>query len=307
MSTKPHAFTLVQIQYFLAVAKVESMTLAAEILSVTQPTLSSAMKQLERALGAKLFVRTEQNRLRLTGVGRALMGDAEQLTRAAELVAENVESTQRDLTGELVVGVFSPMAPFRIPRILQEFGQLHPRVTLSFVDGNQSTLQRMLLDGRCDVVIMYRLDLDRRIQTTVLDRISPYALLPANHRLAVERGEIHMRELQDEPYVMLDLPHTREYYLGLFEWAGIAPNIRYRLDSFESVRSFVGAEHGYTILHQGFGLTHTYSGGTVEARRIQGGPPRLEIVLGAMEGTLQTRRARAFSRIARSVFAANPN
>lgn len=306
----PHSlprFTLVQIHYFTEIARLGNMTAAAERLRVTQPTLSAAIKQLESSLGAKLFVRTGQNRLQLTAAGRSVFFEAKRLMRLADHVAEQASGADGEITGELVVGMFSPIAPFRAPKILKEFSQLHPGVSLSFVDGNLSVLQRLLLDGTCDVAVMYRLDLDPRIVTAVLDRVSPYVLLPAHHRLAQQPGEVRIQDLSDEPYIMLDLPHTREHYLGLFGWAGIEPDIPFRLDSFESVRSFVGAGHGYTILHQGWGLRHTYSGGEVVARRIQGGPPQLEIVLGAMSETMQTQRAQAFSRVARTIFAQTPS
>lgn len=307
MPNKPLPFTLVQMQYFTEIARRENMTAAAEKLCVTQPTLSSAIKQLEKSLGAKLFMRTEQNRLRLTASGRALLVDAELLMRVAVQVEEHALNKDGELAGELVVGVFSPIAPFQIPKILKEFGRLHPKVTLNFVDGNQSTLQRMVLDGTCDVAIMYRLDLDPRVKAAVLDRVSPYVLLPEKHPMAGDEREIRLEALRDEPYIMLDLPHTREHYLSVFAWAGVEPTIRYRVDSFESVRSFVGFDHGYTILHQGRDLSHTYSGGRVVSRGIYGGPPQLEIVLVAMSEVLQTRRVKAFSRIARSVFAQNPS
>ena len=296
-------FTLTQLTYFAAVARSESMTAAAESLNVTQPTLSAAIRQLEASLGIRLFVRTHQRRMRLSVAGRQFLLEIDPLLVVAERVNDTAQDLDQNVSGELVVGVYSPLSPFRVAQILKLFTIRYPEVRIKFVDGNLASLQRMILEGECDFTITYALDLDARIQRTVLDRVTPYILLPEGHPLAGPvGGAISLESLQGEPFILLDLPHAQDYYLGLFEHASVVPNVRYRADYFETVRSFVGAGLGYTILHQGMNYKTTYEGGRVTSRTISNRLPALEIVLAHAPESTSTKRVRAFELTARSVF-----
>ncbi|WAP53443.1 LysR family transcriptional regulator [Arthrobacter sp. ATA002] len=88
------------------------MTAAAERLLVTQSALSSAMAQLEASLNTQLFVRLRTRGLRLTASGRQLAQDAKALLEHADSVYESARGLDRNLTGGLTVGVFTPLAPF---------------------------------------------------------------------------------------------------------------------------------------------------------------------------------------------------
>lgn len=297
------AFTLIQLIYFAEVGRLENMTLAAEKLGITQPTLSGAIRQLETNLGVSLFMLTQQRRIRLTPAGRTLLNEIPPFLQQATHLNEKARDLRNEMTGELAIGVYSPIAPYRVPRILREFSERHPEVAIRFIDGNLATLQELLLDGSCDFAIMYNLGLDPRLQTTTLDRYSPYILLPHGHRLADEDGPpITLERLKGEPFILLDLPHAQEHYLSLFALSGVTPNVRYSADSYETVRSFVGSGLGYTILHQGQGQANT-STGAVTSRRIAGNPPKLEVVMAQSPDAGHTRRGRAFAQIAKTAFA----
>ena len=92
------------LRYFLAVAREENMTHAAELLHVTQPTLSKALRSLEDELGKKLFLR-HSFRIELTEEGALLRDRAEDLVSMADKI-EKEFLTLDDLTGgELYFGL----------------------------------------------------------------------------------------------------------------------------------------------------------------------------------------------------------
>lgn len=152
-------FTLTQLRYFAVVAELENMTAAAERLLVTQSTLSTAMAQLEASLSTQLFVRLRTKGLRLTPSGRQLVQDIKVLLEHADSLYESARGLSASLVGELKVGVFAPLAPFRLPAILQTFEVQHPGVEVSFLEADLATLQTALLDGQCDVALTYGLGL----------------------------------------------------------------------------------------------------------------------------------------------------
>ncbi|AUZ36405.1 LysR family transcriptional regulator [Arthrobacter sp. PGP41] len=296
-------FTLTQLRYFSVVAELENMTAAAERLLVTQSTLSTAIAQLESSLSTQLFVRLHTRGLRLTPSGRHLAQDIKVLLEHADSLYESARGLAAGLVGELKVGVFAPLAPFRLPAILQTFEVQHPGVEVSFLEADLATLQSALLDGQCDVALMYGLGLGRGFTYKVLDRVPPHVLVHAAHPAAARPDRsIALRDLDGEPSVVLDLPHSREYYEQLYALAGVVPNVRHRFAGYETVRSFVAKGHGYAMLNQRLNNDMTYSGGKVVVLALTDNFPPIEVMLVRPEGVQPTRRTLAFEETCHRVY-----
>ena len=92
------------LRYFLAVAREENMTEAAEILHVTQPTLSKALRSLEEELGRKLFIRHSFS-ISLTDEGILLKARAEDLVRMADKIEQEFVSLDDITGGDLYLGL----------------------------------------------------------------------------------------------------------------------------------------------------------------------------------------------------------
>lgn len=298
-------FTLTQLRYFTVVAELESMTRAAARLLVTQSAVSTAMAELERTLGAQLFLRNRSTGLKLTPTGRKFALDSKGFLDHADSLFESAYGSAKSLTGELTVGVFSPLASFRLPAILRAFESSHPGVAVTFLEADLATLQIALREGRCDLALMYGHGLDGGFFRQVLERVPPHVIVPADHPAAGSPGqEIALTELAGEPLILLDLPHSREYYESLFAIAGLTPNIRHRFSGYETVRSFVAGGHGYALLNQRVFNDVPYSGGRVVALRLVDEFPPSEVMLVRLDATRPTRRALAFEDICLRLYGA---
>ena len=292
------SFTLVQLRYFAAVARLEHMTAAAAELNVTQSTLSSAISQLERELEVQLFTRMPRRGLRLTPAGAALLARSGAFLEEAELIESSVRSVDDALSGEIVVGIYAPLAPFHAPSILARCEERYPGVTIEFFEGDQGTLQEALYDGRCELALMYDLGVDERFERTVIDRIPPHVIVPEDHPVARSgRSSASLTEFADEPLVLLNLPHTRDYYLSLFRQLGIAPRIRHVSLGYETVRSFVARGIGYSVLNQWLDHGVTYSGARVVPLRIDEPLPPTEVSLVRRRGLVPTQKSLAVARV----------
>lgn len=299
------SFTLTQLRYFSAVAELENMTAAAQRLCVTQSTVSAAIAQLERDLSAQLFMRQSKRGVKLTPAGRQFAKDIVAFLEQADSLHESVRGFSNALVGELKVGVFAPLAPFRAPAILQAFEAQHPGVRVSFLEADLATLQTALLDGRCEVALMYGIGLGGGFTTQVVERIPPHVIVAEGHpATSSANGEIALKDLADEPLILLDLPHTREYFMSLFTLAGVTPNIRHRAAGYETVRSFVSRGHGYAVLNQRLHHDLTYNGGRVFLLRLTDDLPPIEVMLVRPEGVRPTRRALAFEATCRRLYGA---
>ena len=301
-------FTLTQLRYFAVVAELENMTAAAQRLMVTQSALSAAMAQLETSLATQLFVRHKSRGLRLTQSGRQFAKDIKSFLEQADSLYESARGLSTTLVGELKVGVFAPLAPFRLPAILQTFETRHPGVEVSILEADLATLQDALMDGRCDVALTYGLGLGKGFAYKVVERVPPHILVHEGHPAAARpEREISLMELDGEPSVVLDLPHSREYYEQLYALAGLVPNVRHRFAGYETVRSFVAKGHGYAMLNQRLHSDMTYSGASVVALTLTDNFPPIDVMLVRPEGVQPTRRALAFEETCLRLYGASRN
>src|SRR5512140_3644080 len=110
MPLAPHAFTLRQLQYALAVAETLSFRRAAERCRVAQPSLSAQIAALEAALGLRLFERNRR-RVLLTAAGAALLERARAVTGAADALVEGARGAGDPLAGRLRLGVIPTVSP----------------------------------------------------------------------------------------------------------------------------------------------------------------------------------------------------
>ncbi|MCW2289777.1 LysR family transcriptional regulator [Leucobacter luti] len=297
-------FTLVQLRYFAEVARLEHMTAAAAELNVTQSTLSSAIAQLERELGVELFTRIPRRGLRLTPAGVALLTRSAAFLEDADLLARAVQSSGATLSGEISVGLYAPLAPFQVPAILHRFEQQFPDVAVTFVEGDQGTLQEALYDGRCEIALMYDLGVDERFERTVIDRVPPHVIVSEQHPLVrAGRTTAGLADFAEEPLILLNLPHTSGYYLSLFRQLGITPKVRHVSLGYETVRSFVARGHGYSVLNQWVDHGMTYSGSRVCPIRLTDQLPPTEVSLVRRRGLAPTKKALAFAQVCTDLFA----
>ncbi|MGV0746113.1 LysR family transcriptional regulator [Mycolicibacterium sp. XJ870] len=292
------SFTLVQLRYFTAVARRENMRVAALELNVAQSTLSAAIHQLEREVGVELFQRLSSRGLRLTGEGRKLLVGARTVLEDADQLYNAVRAEREELVGDLVVGIFSPIAPFHAPAILTALERRHPGISVSFLEGDQETLIRALTDGTCEIAVMYDLGVGAEFDYRVLERIPPHLLVAVDHpRAAHPEIPVHLRDFEDEPFILLDLKHSREYYLDMFKRLGLRPRIRHFVAGYETVRSYVSLGHGYSILNRRLAHDMTYAGARVVPLKMADDLPPIEVALVRVKGERPTRKSLAFEEV----------
>ncbi|MDI9240172.1 LysR substrate-binding domain-containing protein [Lysobacter sp. LF1] len=139
-----------QLEVFVAVATAGTVRAAAERLHLTQPAISMALAELERALGAPLFDRT-QRRLLLNAHGRRALPLAQELLeRMRELTSPAVVDAQ-PLTGELHIGASNTVGNYLVGDLLGTFVVAHPQVALKLRVDNTAEIVAAVLDHRLDV------------------------------------------------------------------------------------------------------------------------------------------------------------
>jgi DNA-binding transcriptional LysR family regulator len=110
---------------------------------------------------------------------------------------------------------------------------------------------------------------------------------------------VDVAQFAGDPLILLDLPHSRDYFWSLVTAGGLSPVVRYRTRSYETVRSLVAQGHGFSLLNQVPATRQTYAGGEVVALPLTDNYPPLDVVLAQLSGVRQTARAAAVMEIAR--------
>nr|BFD80782.1 LysR family transcriptional regulator [Streptomyces sp. Xyl84] len=297
-------FTLVQLRYFLVAAERGSMTEASAQLHIAQSAVSTAVYNLERDLQVQLFIRRRGRGLTLTPAGERLRQQARDLLARAREIEREARGDGETLSGPVAVGCFVTLAPSYLPPLFSECTRRHPGIEIDVVEAETDRLVQALASGRIDFALTYGLGLsaDPELRSETIARAPAYVIVAAGHPLA-GRDSVELAELSAEPLVLLDLPHSRDYFRSLVAATGTAPDVRYRTQSYETVRSLVARGLGYSVLNQRPATSQTYGGGEVAELRLRDGGPALEVKIATLGGVNQTARARAVMDLLREIAA----
>ncbi|MEV0642956.1 LysR substrate-binding domain-containing protein [Streptomyces sp. NPDC050619] len=139
------------VAYFVAVVDHGSVTKAAQALYIAQPSLSQAIRSLERQLGVQLFDRSGR-RLTLTADGRSFSGPARQILADVERARNKVHAVRDLVTGRLEIAVRSTLSADPLPELTSRLHRLHPGVLLTVLDpGSSSGVVSQVRQGKAEL------------------------------------------------------------------------------------------------------------------------------------------------------------
>lgn len=142
------------LRYYLTVAREENITRAADILHITQPTLSRQMAELEKELNTKLFERTNR-KISLTESGMLLRRRAEELVSLADKIEQDFQSGDDELMGTVSIGSgVSAAVSENLPEIMKTYAQKYPQVRFELRTGTAAVIKDQLDKGILDVGIL---------------------------------------------------------------------------------------------------------------------------------------------------------
>lgn len=141
------------LRYFLTVAEEENMTHAADILHVTQPTLSRQIMQLEEELGVKLFQRSKYC-MKLTEDGLFLKKRAEEILSLADRTAKSIGRNNREIAGEIAIGCTETHSMAELASLMKEFRERYPGVSYNVFTSSVDSIRENIEKGILDIGLM---------------------------------------------------------------------------------------------------------------------------------------------------------
>jgi DNA-binding transcriptional LysR family regulator len=259
------AFKLRQLQYFVAVAEMESISGAARQLSVAQSAVTEAVKELEGDLGTALLERN--------GRGIALTHKGQQFLRHASRILEAVADARRSFAddavpaGELHLGASSLVAGYILADLIARFRRAFPLVAVAAVEDSAEYLEHLLVNGELDVAVMVvsRLREPEALHAEVLQESGFRLWLPLGHPLAAARN-VSLADVAAEKQIVLTIDEIQESAAAFWRSHGLRPEIAFRTRSVEAVRSLVATGAGVAVLPDLVYRPWSLEGDRIEAR-----------------------------------------
>lgn len=141
------------LRYFLAAAQEENITKAADILHVTQPTLSRQMMDLERELGVTLMLRGK-NGLTLTDDGIFFRQRAQEIVELADRLEKSFVERQNNISGMVVIGASETVGSQTLARLIKEFTGKYPAVQFTLYNETVDNIKDRLDKGLVDIGLL---------------------------------------------------------------------------------------------------------------------------------------------------------
>lgn len=267
----------------VTVAETGTVTGAAERLGRSPGAVSAAIQEFEEAVGIQLFVRKPAKGMALTSYGKLLILEARGLLAHADDFRNIAGALGSALIGNLSIACFSNLAPVILADLIAGFHRLYPGINIQFVLGDQEAVLQSLYSGTTELAISFDIGISENIDTTPLATLPAHAVLASGHPLAANES-VSLSELIDEPFILMDLPYTREYFLSIFHAMGLKPRLAFRCPSFETVRTLVGNKLGYSLLNLEPKTAQTYDGNTVVHVPLKEAHKPLQMVLMTLKG-----------------------
>lgn len=234
------------LRYFLAVAREENMTRAADLLHVTQPTLSKTMKSLEEELGKKLFTRHSFS-IALTEEGVLLRNRAEDLVSMADKIEQEFLALDDITGGDIYFGLAESYQIRYLAREIRKFKKTYPDLRYHITSGDTEQVTEKLDKGLLDFAVICETPDERKYHSIQFPEADYFgAVVPADSELAkIER--ISAEDLAGLPLFTSE----QSWENDIRPWAG---------DKFSSLHlegSFRLAYNGSMFAKEGLGILLT--------------------------------------------------
>lgn len=238
------------LRYFQAVAECGSYSRGSELLRISQPAISRAIRKLEEDLGGPLF-RRHGHGVTLTDAGRVLLERSQSILRQLEQARAEVRSSEVGPAGHISFAVPSGAGQFLVPPLAKRFGSAYPRVVIKIVGGYSGTIHEWLVRGQVDLACIHE-PLPQR-GFLVVPLVEEEVLLVGRPGSAPrDRAPVTPVELADMPLVLPSRPNATRRLLDLWgASSGVPLNVAMEVDDHSITRALVREGIGFTLLTRG--------------------------------------------------------
>jgi len=236
---------------FLYTAKAGNLTKAAQELHITQPSVSYAVKQLEKELGVKLFDRLSKG-VRLTSEGATLLEYVEKSFAALDSGERKIASLRDYEAGELRIGASGPMIKHVLLPVLDELRIRFPEVRIRLSQGNSAAIQARLKEGQIDLGFVHLPFVDPELEIRQSMAIQDGFVVGPAYRERTEKP-LTAADFAKLPLLLLSRgSSTREFVERWLAEQGASVEADIELNSFEMIVEFAHRGYGAAFVTRSF-------------------------------------------------------
>ena len=192
-----------QLHVFVSVVEEKSFSRASQAINLSQPTVSTHIKELESHFQCRLLDRLGRT-TEPTRAGRLLYQHAKKLLSMRDHAEAAMQDFLGQTRGELVLGASTIPAGYLLPRIMGEFSRTYPDVTLCVESGDTGQIIEMVANGRVELGLVGALTRDPALEQAVVQEKwcsdDMRLIVPADHPWA-KRAAVQLEELKSQPFI----------------------------------------------------------------------------------------------------------
>lgn len=232
---------LQQLRYITEVAKNNlNISATAQKLYTSQPGVSKQIKLLEEELGVQIFVRSGKHLTRITPVGEQIISLANEAINLTKNIKKIAEEFNNDTSGTLTLATTHTQARYVLPKVIQQFMQAYPEVSLNIKQGTPDQIAQLVVSGKADLAIAT----EALENTADLVNFPCYQwnhgiLLPKKHPLAKQK-QISLKQLANTPLVTYSQNFTGRSKLdATFAKANLEPKYIFTAADSDVIKTYV--------------------------------------------------------------------
>ncbi|MEC5317756.1 LysR family transcriptional regulator [Brenneria populi subsp. brevivirga] len=242
------SYSIKHLRYVVAVKQTGSLARASETMSVSVSSIREAIRLIEEKLRISLFLSEPAKGMRLTRDGERFALLAEEFLATYMGFEQAAAHIPQDWERDISLGVLTSAGPLIMPALVARFSRAVSNAHIQIYEHSSKALSEAVRADKLAAAFTFNDDLHPSLEFVELFKPPLHVALHPNHPL-VGKSEIHLAELAEETYILLDFDGARRYYAGLFDHHRVKPRVGYTVSSRETAYNMVAAGLGYSVFN----------------------------------------------------------
>ncbi|MEH7392268.1 LysR family transcriptional regulator [Bacillus sp. JJ1474] len=237
-----------QLYYFIEVAKQKSFTRAAQVLCLSQPTISKMVRNLEDELKVELIDRSAK-KIELTVAGEIVFEEGQKILGLHDDLSSLLNDMMNLKKGKLKIGVPPLIGFLFFPKIIKGFRELYPDISIQLVENHVIKIKQAVNEGILDLGVA-ALPVEDEFDVIPFIEEEMMLFVHSSHPLAT-REKVSLLEVKDESFVLF--PDDSTLYQQIIQeclQVGFQPNVSYQSIYWDFITEMVGQNLGISIFPQ---------------------------------------------------------
>ncbi|HPD83075.1 MAG: LysR substrate-binding domain-containing protein [Alphaproteobacteria bacterium] len=239
--------TLRQLQYLLALKETKNFRKAAEKCHITQPTLSAAIKEIEKLLGVSVIDRSQHKNVIFTPFGKNVIEAAQKIMPHIESLMSEAQHMTEPLSGFIRLGLIPTIAPYLLPSILPQLQKKFPKIDFQINEAISQNLVEKLHNGDIDLALMaFPYETEGLNQKILMEE--PFYCATSKNSFQ-KNQKLAFKDLDGQRLLLLEDGHClRDHALSACKLQNQTDKKTFSATSLPTLIQMVGQGYGITLL-----------------------------------------------------------